>query len=319
MLTIHYREIKNGTIEILRCFGNGDVVNLPNEIRGKPVTKIGEYAFSSYKKKEDEAEVFQAERGIIEENAPEMFCGPRVREVYLPQGTVEIGKYAFYGCVNLETLGFSDALQRTGTGIFTGCRLKKVILKLHHGSKSALRDIVQDTRFLLEADIQYMEFGKEAHLVFPEYYEEAVENTPARIIENHFHGTGYPYRQCFFRGEIDYHKYDDVFPVAAVQEEEEIVWKILVGRMLYPVNMTDYAWMQYEGYVKEHQEKMMDYVSAEERIPFLHLCAQRNFFTREGIEAAIRWASKKKEMEALSFLMNEQNQKFPKKKKTFEL
>lgn len=39
-----------------------------------------------------------------------MFCGEAVKEVYLPPDTVEIGKYAFYGCVNLTTLGFSDSL-----------------------------------------------------------------------------------------------------------------------------------------------------------------------------------------------------------------
>lgn len=54
-----------------------------------------------------------------------MFCGEAVKEVYLPPDTVEIGKYAFYGCVNLTTLGFSDSLLRTGAGIFTGCKLQR--------------------------------------------------------------------------------------------------------------------------------------------------------------------------------------------------
>ena len=39
-------------------------------------------------------------------------------------------------------------------------------------------------------------------------------------------------RQSFLRGEIDYRKYDDIFPVAAVQEDLDIVWEILAGRML---------------------------------------------------------------------------------------
>ncbi len=319
MLEIHYREIKDGTIVILRCFGNGDSVVLPDEIHGKTVTKIGDYAFSAHKKKEEEADVYQAEKEIFSGEEAEMFCGHKVREVFLPRWTTEIGKYAFYGCVNLETLGFSDALARTGTGIFTGCKLKKVVLSLYHGSHSALRDIVQNTRFLFEADIRYMEIGQEAHLIFPEYYEEAVENTPARIIENHFHGTGYTYRQCFFRGEIDYRKYDDLFPVAAVQEEPEIVWKILTGRMLKPLGMSEYSWMQYEGYIKKYQREMIKYLKPEDRMAFLHLCGENNFFSREGIEAAISWASEKKDTEVLSFLMDEQRKRFPKKKKTFDL
>ena len=37
-----------------------------------------------------------------------------------------------------------------------------------------------------------------AKLIFPEHYEEAVENTPARIVETHYHGSGGDYRQCFY-------------------------------------------------------------------------------------------------------------------------
>ena len=130
----------------------------------------------------------------------------------------------------------------------------------------------------MEADIRYIEIGQEAHLIFPEYYEEAVENTPARIIENHFH-----------------------------------------GRMLKPLGMSEYSWMQYEGYIKKYQREMMKYLKPEDRMAFLHLCGENNFFSREGIEAAISWASEKKDTEVLSFLMDEQRKRFPKKKKTFDL
>lgn len=119
------------------------------------------------------------------------------KEVYLPPDTVEIGKYAFYGCVNLTTLGFSDSLLRTGAGIFTGCKLQKIYYDVYEDKKSALRDVVRDTRFPLQVNIRYKEEEKQSRLFYPEYYEEAVENTPARIVETHFHGTGYQYRQSF--------------------------------------------------------------------------------------------------------------------------
>lgn len=319
MLEIQYREIKTGGIEILRCFCRENTVRLPNEICGKPVVKIGDYAFSAHKRKEDEARTEKIGEDFFENESLEMFCGERVKEVYLPSGTVEIGKYAFYGCVNLTTLGFSDALLRTGTGIFTGCKLQKIFLQIHHEGKSALKDIVQDTRFPLEVEVYYADQKEKSRLFFPEYYEEAVENTPARIIETHFHGTGYQYRQCFFRGEIDYRKYDQLFEVAAVQENKDVVWEILAGRMLMPYGVSDYSWLQYEGYLKQHQTEMMENLEENDQMPFLEMLSRKNFFTREGIEAAIDWASKKKKTEILSLLMDEQNKRFPKKKKTFEL
>ena len=52
---------------------------------------------------------------------------------------------------------------------------------------------------------------------------------------------------------------------------------------------------------------------------FINLMAEKNYFSKEGIEAAIDWASRKQKTELLSILMNEQHKRFPKKKKTFEL
>ena len=318
MLKIQYRDAKDGGIEVLRCFSKEDQVEIPSEIEGKRVTKIGDYAFSAHKRKEEAKEIMIGKDFLGSEDEP-MFCGEAVKEVYLPPDTVEIGKYAFYGCVNLTTLGFSDSLLRTGTGIFTGCKLQKIYYDVYEDKKSALRDVVRDTRFPLQVNIRYKEEEKQSRLFYPEYYEEAVENTPARIVETHFHGTGYQYRQSFLRGEIDYRKYDDIFPVAAVQEDLDIVWEILAGRMLMPYGVSDFAWMQYEGYIKQNQCEMMNYLKEEDQMPFINLMAEKNYFSKEGIEAAIDWASRKQKTELLSILMNEQHKRFPKKKKTFEL
>lgn len=319
MLQIQYRDAKDGGIEVLRCFSKEEQVLIPEQIEGKSVTKIGDYTFSAHKRKEDEGKIITIGEDFFENEEEEMFCGEAVKEVYLPPSVVEIGKYAFYGCVNLTTLGFSDSLLRTGAGIFTGCKLQKIYYDIWENKKSALRDVVRDTRFPLQVYINNKKEGTKSRLFYPEYYEEAVENTPARIVETHFHGTGYQYRQSFFRGEIDYRKYDDVFAVAAVQEDKDIVWEILSGRMLMPHGVSDFAWMQYEGYAKQHQCEMMEYLKEEDQMPFVTLMAQKNYFSKEGIETAIDWASKKQKAELLSFLMDEQHKRFPKKKKTFEL
>ena len=46
MLKIQYRDAKDGGIEVLRCFSKEDQVEIPSEIEGKRVTKIGDYAKS---------------------------------------------------------------------------------------------------------------------------------------------------------------------------------------------------------------------------------------------------------------------------------
>ena len=59
------------------------------------------------------------------------------------------------------------------------------------------------------------------------------------------------------------------------------------------------------------------YVNAIRGIRFC--MAEKNYFSKERIEVAIDWASRKQKTELLSILMNEQHKRFPKKKKTFEL
>lgn len=60
-----------------------------------------------------------------------------------------------------------------------------------------------------------------ARLMFPEFYEEGVENTPARILETHVHGSGILYRNCFQGRKIDFYQYDNAFPHAMAQESGE--------------------------------------------------------------------------------------------------
>lgn len=319
MLEIEYKEQKNQKAEILRCFGNDSVIRLPEELNGNTVVKVGDYAFSSYKKKEEEAIRISVEENLFGESSEEMLCGNKVKEVYLAKTTEEIGRYAFYGCVNLETLGFSDALLRTGTGIFTGCKLKNIRLDLYHGKKSALKDIVMDTRFLLQVQVYDHMEQRQACLIFPEYYEEAVENTPARIVENHFHGTGYRYRQCFFRGEFDYRKYDELFAVARVREDAEIVRQIVFGRLLYPYELTETAKEQYLDYVRKEQKHMISELIEKEELPVFYVFSEENIWTKESLEYAIDVASGKEKTGVLSILMDEQNRRFPKKRKVFEL
>lgn len=58
--------------------------------------------------------------------------------------------------------------------------------------------------FLELREEQYVNYHSkqgEARLVFPEFFEEAVENTPARILETHTHGSGMWYRNCFVQTE----------------------------------------------------------------------------------------------------------------------
>ena len=82
------------------------------------------------------------------------------------------------------------------------------------GLKSCAKEILGELWQKIDVDFLYENGdagGKRAHMVFPEHYDEAVENTPARILFTEYHGSGTNYRQCFYSKELDFAEYDSLF------------------------------------------------------------------------------------------------------------
>lgn len=72
-----------------------------------------------------------------------------------------------------------------------------------------------------------------------EHYEEAVENTPARILETHHHGAGGYYRQCFYNRELDYKKYDEMFYHTVAEDTEETAVELALDRLRFPEELSE--------------------------------------------------------------------------------
>ena len=92
----------------------------------------------------------------------------------------------------------------------------------------------------------------EARLVFPEHYDEAVENTPARILYTEYHGSGSNYRQCFYNKELNYQEYDKLFEMAVVMDKLEVLVNMSFGRLEFPYELTEKAREEYQGYIKKN-------------------------------------------------------------------
>lgn len=321
-LTLHYRKEKRG-LKLVRCYGNDSVVSLPDTVDGQPFKILGDYAFSQWKKQEEEdVEIYDVTNNILQGDEKELLCGNLIKAVHLPDKTEELGKYAFYGCSNLKKLTFSDALKGTGTGVFNGCRLRHVEIFCNNGKSTCLKDIVGEIRYELYADLHYRtEDGhqKTAKLVFPEFYEEAVENTPARIIEKYFNGSGYKYRQCFQKREVDYQAYDRLFSAAVIEERLELVSEIAVRRLRYPYELSEKAREEYTAYVKDHAKNIAEGFVQQRDMEALRFLSKEGLWNENAMEAAIEQASSQKDGETMSFLMNEKQRLFPPKKKIFEL
>ena len=181
---------KNGGACVTKLLAPGAVCVVPESLGGLPVTEL----------------------------ADKVFSGSTVEKVYLPRTLTRIGRYEFYGCEKLQEIHFYGALREVGGGVFTGCRnIRSLTVHMGVDEESALRDFVteinervtvhvfiqsgqnrmQDERDTDSArtSLASSTFEEEngetetARVIFPEYYDEAVENTPARITVSNIHGV----------------------------------------------------------------------------------------------------------------------------------
>lgn len=318
-MKIQYR-IQNQEIEVVRCFGTDSKIWVPAAIEGMPVTKIAAYAFSARKDKEEEDVLLYETKGVlafVEEQR--VLAGEEVEEVRLPDTLREIGNYIFYGCKNLRTLAFSDSLTQIGSGAFTGCSgLSKLHVHMLTGDKSCVKEILGDLWQRIDVVFSYID-GRRIQLVFPEHYEEAVENTPARILFTQHHGSGNNYRQCFYDKKVDCRKYDELFPVAKARDKIPVLTDLVFSRLCYPAELTESARQSYEQFVRDRQKEVLTYLIEAEKIEELRELSRRRLWTKEGMERGIEAAAGQQKTEIMSFLMQERHKAFPAKRKKFML
>ena len=322
-MKIYYRE-KSGGIEILRCFGMGGRVEVPGMIDDKLVISAAPYAFSSHMDEKEElknASLWEMSDGLGFGREEHVLAGNDVEVIVFPHTLKEIGRYIFYGCGNLKKLEFSDSLMQIGCGAFTGCHaLEKLTVHMRQGKKSGVKEMLGemwqriDVNFLYEyeedgiekSDIMHRRENKsEARLVFPEHYDEAVENTPARILYTEYHGSGSNYRQCFYDKELNYQEYDRLFEMAVAMDKLEVLVDMSFGRLEFPYELTGKARENYREYIRKNLGDIAEYLVKQEDMHRLEVLSSQKLWTLEGIDTALDCASKRKETEVSAFLMNE--------------
>ena len=269
-MRILYEETEDG-VRVLRCFGTGDEAVIPEQIRGKDVTELGDYVFSDGLRSQpagswwDGGDAYTEAGGdaYAETDLPPL-CGLAVRAVSLPKTVRRIGRYAFYNCYDLERLALSSGVRDVGAGAFTGCRkLTQLVIEVIEGERSCFKEVLAELPQELVAQYRRMERGPdgklclagEARLLFPAYYEEAVENTPARILETHVHGCGHRYRYAFDGTTFLFREYDRLFPWLLAQNSAQSAALLAMGRLRYPLFLEEEAGRAYAKYLADHLEE----------------------------------------------------------------
>lgn len=273
-------EIKNGCAVVRRCYDFGKEAEIPSEIDGYPVTEVGAYAFSAHLSRDQfqqelgngTVKIWNFETGVQEPAEPSPEIGPelqgmQVEKISLPEGLRKIGAYAFYNCNALAELHFHSSLKDLGAGLFTGCHhLRQLTVQLDATETSCLKEILIEVPEKMAVTV---EGQLQAKLLFPEFFEESVENTPARILMTHMHGSGMNFRNSFYMKRLDFRTYDACYYMAKAEEDFDTVLEMTLSRLQYPVGLSKEHRADYESWLTGHLRQAFEKVVEHRNLDML--------------------------------------------------
>lgn len=321
-MKIQYIPVSGGAA-LLSCRGSGSAVYLPDTVDGLPLLEIRPYAFSDPEAAAARllpgAEIRSAQTGpsVPGENG-QFLGGPSLRELRLPRGIRSIGEYAFYNCTKLSLLRLPEGAAQIGNGALMNCvALEKILIDSSPDQKTCLRELLTEVQ--REVRVIFESAEGRSVWIFPEYYEESVENTPARIFEYHIYGAGYRYRQCFLEDRLDVENYDEQFLKAKNETKPESLLRIALGRLRHPFRLSPPAAERYRTCLKENEVSAAVLLVREDDPEGLSFLAGNGIFTQNGMETVAEEASRLGHAGCLAVLLREQRRLFAPKKKTFDL
>ena len=246
-MRILYEKTLDGVC-LQRCYGLDKILEIPGTVDGMPVTEFAGYLFSdTVRRREPPPCEYLGE--------PEL-CGSRVEEIILPDTIRKVGAYGFYNCSGLKRLSCSSAVEDWGAGVFTGCTgLRCLDIRVAEGRKSCFKDILSELHQTLSVNYRSGSGTLLAKLIFPEFFEESVENTPARIIMREMHGCGHMYRYCFNGTDFQFWEYDKLLPTAEILESPALVCRMALYRLYWPKGLTEEWKEEYWKYIKKHPDE----------------------------------------------------------------
>lgn len=300
-LTYEVQEHKKDAHKFIVVTGyDGRVSELavPKEIDGYPVEAVGNHAFSG---------------------RDDIVC------VRLPESVKTLYGFAFHNCRNLRKIFLHDSIDDYYDGVCRQCdSLTDIDMIMDRGWYEVVRNFLADNDRTLRFYLHIMEKYSTACLSFPEYVYDFNENTMARTIQFSIAGSGMFYRECVDRRLVDYRQYDSLFDKAII-DGGEVAEDIAVGRLLYPVELSEDARKKYEDFIKTNAEKiLLRLVDASQKSPenkdmIKGLVSYSKDLVSSSMDAVIRFAASKGLTEVAAIIMDYGHKKADESMDIFEL
>lgn len=285
---------------ILRVYSQDREAELPETVESAegirlPVLELADYAFSAMRQGTEEDDFM---------GLPPL-TGDRLESAALPRSLKKIGRYAFYNCEALKKLTFFTSVSDLGAGLFTGCRnISALDVRMVSGEKSCLYEVLSELNQTLRVTLRDQDGKIRAKLLIPEYFEESVENTPARIVNLEMHGCGHRYRYCFRKEQTPFADYDALFLHVRVQEPPAVVSELAWYRLEYPVELSAAGEAAYLGYLEAQPKEAAEAFAMVEDMALMRKTASDPRISLGALEKMIGAAQRTGQSELVPLLMD---------------
>ncbi len=276
-------------IEITGYDGKVTTLEIPDTIEGLPVLGIGSHAFEGH---------------------------TELLEIHLPKTLLTLRSFAFYRCLSLRRICLYDGCEDYYDGVIRQCpSLHEVEVRGEGKSYIIMREMLHDIDAALRFHLILPD--REVRLTFPDFNNEAKEDTMARAIHFTIEGAGLAYRECVSKYAIDYAGYDKLLE-RLTDYDFRAGLDIALDRLMYPENLEEASKESYEVFLRAHSSQALSELIEDndsERIAFM---TREKIAEEAALEEAIRSASIKNHTEICGILMEYQKE-FRKGPETFSL
>ena len=237
-----------------------------------------------------------------------------LRSVSLPQSLKTLRSFAFYGCTALSSMELYNTTDDYYDGVIRQCP------SLHYVTVHCVipdnyvivREMLNDIDGVLCFRLRTPE--GEIRLTFPEYVNEAKEDTMARAIHFSIEGAGMAYRECVGKRSLDLAGYDRLLG-RLTDYDHDAAARIALGRLACPVNLSEKSAAGYEDFLRTNDVKVLTGLiraaGDPERRENLAVLTSRGLIGRQALESGLEEASRAEETEICGLLMEYRRQAFP--------
>lgn len=216
-----------------------------------------------------------------------------IAEITMPKSLQLIEGHAFYNCRHLHTIRFLGAVPEIEDGAFKNCDNVRYVELFEAEEKDIrLKNFLPELEQELSVRLVFVS-GEEARLCLPKISYAFIANEPARIFSEESYGSGVYYRQCVGRSEIDWNRYDELFPAAYREETIQTALSIARKRLEFPYRLTEHSKNRYLEYIDRNMPKVLEEIARNEDWGLLSFLCGRKLITKPQAELGIAVANQK--------------------------